>query len=130
MTHEEMRVAILNQIRAWEEGDADRLVNGFTPDGQIVVAGKVIAGHDALRATVTRFSSRHSDVVVSLGRIVYGDNCAAVEYRWEDTKNETGQRYVADDAVWVDFRDGLICRWREYWDNETPGAQQAEAGAG
>jgi len=22
--------------------------------------------------------------------------------------------------VWVDFRDGLIARWREYWDNETP----------
>lgn len=120
MTNDEMSTAILNQIRAWEEGDAERLANGFTPDGEIVVSGKVIKGHNALKATVTRFSSRHSDVKVTLHRIVFGENCAAVEYRWEDTKNETGARYLADDAVWVDFREGLIVRWREYWDNETP----------
>ena len=120
MSESEMRAAILNQIRAWEQGDADGLANDFTPDGEIVVAGKVIQGRDALRATVLRFSSRHSDVKVLLRRMIFGENCAAVEYRWEDTKNETGVRYVADDAVWVDFRDGLIARWREYWDNETP----------
>jgi uncharacterized protein (TIGR02246 family) len=120
MTHDEMRAAILNQIRAWETGDADLLAGGFTPDGAIVVSGKVIAGREALQATVRRFSSRHSEVKVVLHRIIFGDDCAAVEYRWEDTKNETGERYLADDAVWVDFRDGLISRWREYWDNETP----------
>lgn len=120
MTHDEMRAAILNQIRAWEQGDAEGLAKGFAPDGEILVSGKVIKGHEALRATVTRFSGRHSDVLVTLHRIIYGEDCAAVEYRWEDTKNETGERYRADDAVWVDFRDGLIARWREYWDNETP----------
>jgi uncharacterized protein (TIGR02246 family) len=120
MSDDEMRSAILNQIRAWEQGDAEGLAKGFTPVGEIVVAGKLIKGRDALRATVTRFSSRHSDVKVTLRRITFGENCAAVEYRWEDTKNETGERYIADDAVWVDFRDGLIARWREYWDNETP----------
>ena len=120
MNDEEMRAAILNQIHAWEQGDAESLANGFTPDGEIVIAGKVIKGREALRATVTRFSSRHRDVNVTLHRVVFGENSAAVEYRWEDTKEETGERYVADDAVWVDFRDGLIARWREYWDNETP----------
>jgi uncharacterized protein (TIGR02246 family) len=120
MSDDEMRMVILNQIHAWEQGDADDLANAFMPDGEIVVAGKLIKGRDALRATVTRFSSRHSDVKVTLRRITFGENCAAVEYRWEDTKNETGERYIADDAVWVDFRDGLIARWREYWDNETP----------
>ena len=120
MNDNDMRAAILNQIRAWEQGDAEGLANGFIPDGEIVVAGKLIRGREALRATVTRFSSRHSDVKVTLHRILCGEDCAAVEYRWEDTKNETGERYMADDAVWVDFRDGLIARWREYWDHETP----------
>jgi ketosteroid isomerase-like protein len=69
---------------------------------------------------VTRFASRHRDVQVTLRRVVCGPDCAAVEYRWEDTKIETGERYVADDAVWVDFEAGLISRWREYWDAETP----------
>lgn len=123
MTHAAMRAAILNQIRAWELGDAEALAKGFTPDGEIMVAGKLIRGHEALRATVNRFASRHRDVKVTLRRIVFGENCAAVEYRWEDTKNETGARYVADDAVWVDFRDGQIARWREYWDSETPRSQ-------
>jgi uncharacterized protein (TIGR02246 family) len=115
-----MRAAVLDQIRAWEQGDAEGLAQGFTPDGGIVVAGKFIQGREALRATVARFASRHRDVKVILHRMIFGENCAAVEYRWEDTKNETGERYRADDAVWVDFRDGLIARWREYWDNETP----------
>ena len=69
---------------------------------------------------MTRFASRHRDVQVTLTRIVCGADCAAVEYRWADTKIETGERYLADDAVWVDFNGGLIARWREYWDNETP----------
>ena len=53
-------------------------------------------------------------------RIVYGEDSAVAEYRWADTKIEIGERYLADDAVWVDFAGGLIARWREYWDNETP----------
>jgi uncharacterized protein (TIGR02246 family) len=122
MTPDEMRAAILAQIRAWETGDAQALAEGFTPEGEIVVSGKRIQGHAALRATVTRFASRHRDVRVTLRRIVCGDDCAAVEYRWVDTKNETGERYLADDAVWVDFAGGRITRWREYWDNETPKA--------
>jgi uncharacterized protein (TIGR02246 family) len=120
VTPDDMRSAIQAQIRAWETGDPDRLATGFTPDGEIVVSGKRIRGHAALMATVTRFASRHRDVKVTLRRIVCGDDCAAVEYRWEDIKIETGERYVADDAVWVDFAGGLIARWREYWDNETP----------
>ena len=61
-----------------------------------------------------------SPVEEVMARIVYGPDCASLEYRWEDTKIETGDRYIADDAVWVDFNDGLISRWREYWDSETP----------
>ena len=126
MTPAEMRAAILAQIRAWEHGDAEALAAGFTSDGEIVVAGKHITGHIALRATVTRFASRHADVQVTVRRMLCGDASAAVEYRWEDTRLETGERYLADDAVWVDFEGGLIRRWREYWDAETP---KQEAGS-
>jgi uncharacterized protein (TIGR02246 family) len=120
MSPADMLLAIQTQIRAWETGDPDLLASGFAPDGEIVVSGKRIRGHEALKATVARFASRHRDVKVTLHRVLPGDNCAAVEYRWEDTKIETGQRYIADDAIWVDFSGGLIVRWREYWDNETP----------
>ena len=120
MSPEEMRAAIETQIRAWQTGDAELLAAGFTPEGEIVVSGKRIRGHAALKATVARFAGRHRDVEVTLERIICTEDCAAVEYRWEDTKIETGERYVADDAVWVDFSGGLISRWREYWDSETP----------
>ncbi len=115
-----MRAAILGQISAWEQGDAETLAAAFAPRGEIVVSGKRIMGHKALHDTVVRFASRHREVQVTVHRMLFGDDCAAVEYRWEDTKVETGERYVADDAVWVDFKDGRITRWREYWDNETP----------
>ena len=120
MSPDEMRAAIETQIQAWQTGDADLLAAGFATEGEIVVSGKCIRGRPALKATVARFASRHRDVQITLHRLVFGADCAAVEYRWEDTKIETGQRYIADDAVWVDFAGGLITRWREYWDNETP----------
>jgi uncharacterized protein (TIGR02246 family) len=120
MLPDEMRAAIETQIRAWETGDAELLAAGFTPHGEIVVSGKRIRGREALTATVVRFASRHRDVRVTLSRIVYGVDCASVEYRWQDTKIESGEHYIADDAVWVDFAGGLISRWREYWDAETP----------
>lgn len=125
-TPAEMRAAILAQISAWEQGDAEALAAGFAPRGEIIVAGKRITGHEALRATAVRFAGRHRDVQVTVHRIVFGDEFAAVEYRWEDTKIETGARYIADDAVWVDFNDGLITRWREYWDSETPKRDAAD----
>ena len=127
MSPDEIRAAIHLQIRAWETGDAELLASGFAPQGEIVVSGKRIRGHEALKATVARFAGRHRDVKVALRRIVTGDDCAAVEYRWEDTKIETGERYIADDAVWVDFAGGLIIRWREYWDNETPKTESKPA---
>ena len=120
MSPDEMRAAIETQIRAWQTGDGDLLAAGFASEGEIVVSGKRIRGHAALKATVARFASRHGDVRVTLHRLVCGDDYAAVEYRWEDTKIETGERYVADDSVWVDFSGGLITRWREYVDSETP----------
>ena len=55
MSDDEMRAAVLDQIHAWEQGDAEGLANGYTLDGEIVVAGKLIKGREALRATVTRF---------------------------------------------------------------------------
>jgi uncharacterized protein (TIGR02246 family) len=123
MSPDEIRAAIETQIQAWQTGDAELLAAGFAPEGEIVVSGKRIRGHAAIKATVVRFTSRHRDVEVTLVRIVCADDCAAVEYRWEDTKVETGERYIADDAVWVDFSGGLIQRWREYWDDETPKAE-------
>lgn len=123
MTPDEIRAAIETQIRAWQTGDAELLAGWFAPEGEIIVAGKCIRGHAALKATVARFASRHRDVRVTLHRIICGDDYAAVEYRWEDTKIETGERYVADDSVWVDFDAGLITRWREYVDNDTPKAE-------
>lgn len=127
MSPDEMRAAIEVQIRAWQTGDPELLATGFAPDGEIVVPGKRIRGREALKATVARFASRHRDVQVTLRRIAFGRDSAALDYRWEDTKIETGERYIADDAVWVEFSGGLIRQWREYWDHETPKSQDMPA---
>src|SRR6185295_18982621 len=105
---------------------ADSLAAAFAPRGEILVSGKRILGHKALHDTVSRFSGRHRDVQVTVHRMLFGEDCAAVEYRWADTKIETGERYLADDAVWVDFKNGQITRWREYWVNETPKQEAAK----
>jgi uncharacterized protein (TIGR02246 family) len=120
-----MKPAAINSIiqqasQAWSTGDADLFASLFTPNGEFVVPGKIHRGHEAIRQVTQSFADRYSDVKIDIRRIILdGDQCV-VEWYWEDTKNETGARSRADDAILVDFKDGLISRWREYIDTKSP----------
>ena len=122
MKTDEIRALIEQAGRAWITGDADAFAALFAPDGEFVVPGKRWQGQSAIRETLASFATRYSDVKVDIRRIIVEGDQAVVEWYWEDTKNETGTRNRADDAIVVDFRDGRISRWREYIDTKSPAA--------
>lgn len=80
-------------------------------------------GQAKIRQEVTRFAQQYSDVKIDIRRIIVKDNQAAVEWYYEDTEKATGLRNKADDAIIVDFKDGQISRWREYFDTKTPASR-------
>ena len=75
------------------------------------------------REEVTRFSQQYSVVKIDIRRIIVKDNQAAIEWHYEDTEKVTGLRSRADDAIIVDFKNGRISRWREYFDTKTPASK-------
>ncbi|MBW4683751.1 MAG: nuclear transport factor 2 family protein [Komarekiella atlantica HA4396-MV6] len=120
MNSEDIRALINEAKEAWIAQDADALAQMFTPDGEIVVPGKKWQGQAEIREEITHFAQQYSDVKIDIQRIIVENNQAAVEWYYEDTHKATGHRNKADDVIFVDFKDGLISRWREYFDTETP----------
>lgn len=120
MKPDEIRAMIEQASQAWAAGDADAFAALFTPDGEFIVPGKRLQGQAAIREVLARFAERYSDVRVDIRRTIIDGDQAVVEWYWEDTKNATGVRNRADDAIVVDFKDGRISRWREYIDTQSP----------
>ena len=118
-----MRTVIEQARVAWVARDANALAQLFTPDGELIVPGQRWQGRAKIREEVTHFAQRYSDVKIDIRRIIIEDNQAAVEWHYEDTEKATGLRNKADDAIIVDFKDGRISRWREYFDNKTPASK-------
>jgi uncharacterized protein (TIGR02246 family) len=120
MKPEDIRRSIVQARDAWVARDANAIAQMFAPDGEIIVPGKRWQGQGEIRAEVARFAQQYSNVKIDIRRIIVEGNQAVVEWHYEDTENATGLRNKADDAIVVDFQDGWIYRWREYFDNQTP----------
>lgn len=120
----DMRTLIYRAKDAWVAQDANALAQLFTPDGELIVPGQRWQGPARIRAEVTRFAQRHSDVKIDIRRIIIEGNQAAIEWYYEDTEKATGIRNKADDAIVVDFQAGRISRWREYFDTKTPASME------
>lgn len=115
---EEMRSVIKQARDAWVRQDANTLAGLFTPDGELIVPGSRWQGQTRIREEVNRFAQQSSGVQIDIRRIILAEDSAVVEWHYEDTERATGQRNVADDAIVIDFKDGRIKRWREYFDTK------------
>ncbi|RCJ26970.1 DUF4440 domain-containing protein [Nostoc minutum NIES-26] len=121
---EDIRTLVEKAREAWVTQDADALAQLFTLDGEIIVPGQRWQGQARIREKIAHFAQQYSDVKIDIQRILIENNQAAVEWYYEDTENETGYRNKADDVIVIDFQDGLISRWREYFDTKTPASKQ------
>ena len=116
----DIRTLIEQARNAWVARDAHAISQMFTPNGELIVPGQHWQGREEIRAQVDRFAQQYVDVKVDIQRIIIEGNQAVVEWHYEDTEKATNLRNKADDAIVIDFKDGLIERWREYFDTKTP----------
>jgi uncharacterized protein (TIGR02246 family) len=119
MTTKEIKAAIEQAAKAWLEGDAEGFASLFLPDGKFITPGDRWVGREQIHQAVLDYASSYSEVKIDIRRIVIDGNYAFVEWHWQDKENATGKVSKADDAIAVDFQDGLISRWREYIDSAT-----------
>lgn len=120
MNQQDIQILIEKAKDAWVAQDVDTLAQLFTVDGELIVPSQRWRGQESIREEVNHFKQQYSDVKIDIQRIIVGANQAVVEWYYEDTEKATGRRNKADDVIVVDFRDGKINRWREYFDTQTP----------
>ncbi len=120
MNQQDIQILIEKAKDAWVAQDVDALAQLFTVDGELIVPGQSWRGQERIREELTHFKQQYSDIKIDIQRIIIGVNQAAVEWYYEDREKATGHRNKADDVIVVDFRNGQISRWREYFDTETP----------
>jgi uncharacterized protein (TIGR02246 family) len=119
MTREQIQVAIAQASNAWIEGNAYQFASLFLPEGEFIVPGDRWMGRERIHQAVLDYTSAYSEVKIEIRRLVVDGNYAFVEWHWEDKEKATGKVSKADDAIAIDFQDGLISRWREYIDSTT-----------
>lgn len=120
MNKQDIQILIEKAKDAWVAQDVDTLAQLFTVDGELIVPGQSWRGQERIQKEVNHFKQQYSHVKIDIQQIIVGANQAAVEWYYEDTEKATGHRNKADDVIVVDFRDGKISRWREYFDTQTP----------
>ena len=123
MTPSDIRTLIERARQYWIDGNGAAFAELFTPNGEFLVPGKRWQGHAAIREVTDNFASKNSDVHIDIRRIIVDGDQAVVEWFWKCTADASGAYDIADDAIVVDFKDGLITRWREYIDAKTPAVQ-------
>ncbi len=124
MNQQEIRTLIEKARHAWVNQDVDALVQMFAAEGEIILPGKKWQGRAKIKEEITNFAQQYANVKIEIRRILIDHNQAAVEWHYEDTEKATGHRHKADDVIMIDFQDGCISRWREYFDTETPATNQ------
>lgn len=119
-----IRSLIHTAREAWVAGKADEFANLFTSQGEFIVPGQRWVGRSEIRQAIADFSASAEDVTIVIQRILIDGETAVVEWDWADTEKASQRRNRANDAIVVDFQDGLISRWREYIDTRTPSREE------
>ncbi len=123
MQSADVRLIVEQARNAWIEGNAQAFAELFAPEGKLVVPGRCWVGREAIVHAFLEHSAAYTLVRIEIRQILVDGEHAAVEWTWQDTEKATGVRTQAEDAILVDFEDGLVSRWREYIDAESPKAQ-------
>ena len=114
MNPEEIREIVQRAGAACIAKDAEGFAALFAETGEIILSGYSLAGKAAIQKATADYLAVLAEVEVEILRILVEGEQAAVEWRWRDRNLATGRQHCADNAIIIDFKSGLITRWREY----------------
>ena len=117
--------------RAWETGDADEIVDLFTPDGSYrsSVFREPHVGHGAIRRYWNRAAGTQRDVRVLMGQPVITAERVAVEWWTTMTDPDDGEATLPGCLLLRFGPDGRCLDLWEYWQVQ-PGRREPPPGWG
>ncbi|MCW6037943.1 nuclear transport factor 2 family protein [Spirulina subsalsa FACHB-351] len=118
MTPVEIRDCIRQAAAACIAQDGQAFAALFHPEGELVLPGSRIVGKGEIEQVTTKYLGTCENIRIQIQRVIIDGMQAVVEWLWLDEK-KSGQFSYAENAIVVDFQEGLIVRWREYTDTKT-----------
>ena len=109
--------AVQQLIEAWKQQDVDGVLSFLTSDVEYhyAVGERPLVGRDWVRRFLLKFGSGQSDIRWRIVNHASNDHQLLVE-GVDDFINGEGLRVRTPYMGIFEFRDGKICRWRDYVD--------------
>lgn len=107
---------IVRQAQAWEQQDAQAIVDDFAEDAIFIAAGFKFTGKQQIKKAAQDYFKQfhHTSVTIKRTILDVDKNCGAVEWDWRDQNRKTGKEGFAEDAIVFELANGKILYWREY----------------
>jgi ketosteroid isomerase-like protein len=100
--------------------DWDAVKEFWHPEAELISPGGrwPVSEMERIMAGLSR---DYEDIVIDVTDAFYSPDKTrlALEWTYASTRLSDGERTSSPDAIMVDLRDGLIIRWREYFDSAT-----------
>jgi hypothetical protein len=102
----------------WEKGDADLIVDLFTPDGTFISGpfDPPARGREAIRAYWREAPLEQAEVSFRFGEIFVAGPWFATEFKCSFRRRRTGEKVVVKGALFCETAADLLSEVRMYWD--------------
>lgn len=107
---------VMDFIAAWEARDMDRILSLMTPDALYHnIPMQAVTGRDAIRAMLSAFLANATEVKWTVHHIA--ETQAGVVLTERTDVFHMGPKTLSLPVMGTfEFRDGLIAKWRDYFD--------------
>lgn len=110
----EIRSIIKLATDACMNQNAETFASLFRNDAEMILPGHRLTGKTQIQKATTSYLQSCDEIKIDIQRILVEGDRAVVEWIWQSYKN--GKSDYAENAIIIDFKAGLIQRWREYTD--------------
>jgi uncharacterized protein (TIGR02246 family) len=114
LSSEQIQEIVSRQAHAWEQQDAQAIVDDFAKDAIFIAAGFKFTGKQQIKKAAQDYFKQFHHTSVTIKRTVVDGDCGAVEWDWRDQNRKTGKEGFAEDAIVFELANGKILYWREY----------------
>ncbi len=121
-----MQDALRSIMAATQAQDNERFLSHLTDDVEYLfhVGSPGVNGKDGVRRFLAKYRTIAEDVLWRVDRIAESGDCLFIEGYEEYTDKRTGKRIAHPYMGIMEFRDGKIAKWRDYFEmNQTVAAK-------
>jgi limonene-1,2-epoxide hydrolase len=113
-----MQDTLRSIMEATRTGDDERFLAHLTEDIEYVfhVGTRGVQGKDGVRRFLAKYRTLAADPLWRVDRIAESGDCLFIEGYEEYTDLRTGERIAHPYMGIMEFRDGKVAKWRDYFE--------------